>query len=88
MQYIFILVVLFLRTFCTSLWKRVNNSKEIVNIQDLLVLTFDYVDVATYQLKTYYYIIERIYFNDTLFIFLSAHCHSCCFYKQSQGIRV
>ena len=39
----------FLTTFCTSLWKRVHNLKEIVNLQeDLFVLTVGYVDIKTY----------------------------------------
>ena len=39
----------FLKTFCTSLWKRVHNLKEIVNLQeDLFVLTVGYVDIKTY----------------------------------------
>ena len=68
MQYIFILVVLYLRTFCTSFWKRVHNSKEIVNIQDLFVLTVGNVDMTTYPLTKYYYIIEKVYFIYRLFV--------------------
>ena len=45
-----------------------HNSKEIVNIQVLLVLTVGYVDMATYLLTKYYYIIERVYLIYTLFI--------------------
>ena len=44
-----------------------HNSEEIVNIQDLFVLT-GYVDVTTYQLTKYYYIIERVYLIYRLFI--------------------
>ena len=33
----------FLTTFCSSFWKRVHNPKEIVNLQDLFVLTVGYV---------------------------------------------
>ena len=57
-----------LTTFCTSFWKRVHNSKEIVNLQGLLVLTVGYVDIKTHPLTKYYYIIERLYFICRLFI--------------------
>ena len=57
----------FLITFCTSFWKRVHNSKEIVNIQDLFVLTVGYADMTTYPLAKYYYVIEGVYFIYTLF---------------------
>ena len=52
----------FLTTFCTSFWKSVHNSKEIVNMQGLLVLTVGYVDMTTYPVTKCYYIIERVYF--------------------------
>ena len=65
---IVIFVVLFLTTFCTSFWKRVHNSKDIVNIQGLFVLTVGYLDMITYLLKNYYYIIERVYFTIRLFL--------------------
>ena len=45
-----------------------HNSKEIVNIQGLFVLTVGYVDMTTYPLTKYYYIIERVYFIYELFI--------------------
>ena len=45
--YIFIFEVLFLTGFCTSFWKRVHNSKEIVNLQDLFVLTVRHVGIKT-----------------------------------------
>ena len=38
----------FLTTFCTSFMKRLHNSKEIVNLLGLLVLTVGYVDIKTY----------------------------------------
>ena len=60
--------VRFFNKFCTSFWKRVHNSKEIVNIQGLFVLTVGYVDMTTYPLTKYYYIIERVYFIYRLFI--------------------
>ena len=34
--------------FCTSFWKRVHNSKKIVNLQGLSLLTVSYGDVKTY----------------------------------------
>ena len=52
----------FLATSCTSFWKRVHNSKEIVNLQVLFVLTVGYVDIKTYPLTQYYYIVEIVYF--------------------------
>ena len=51
----------FFSNFRTSFWKRVNNSKGIVNIQGLLVFTVGYVDMTTYPLTKYYYIIEKVY---------------------------
>ena len=57
----------FLTTFCTSFWKRVHNPKEIVNPQGLFVLAVGYVDVKTYPLTKYSYIIERLYFIYRLF---------------------
>ena len=50
----------FLSTFCTSICERVHNSKEFVNMQDLFVLAVGYVDMTTYPLTKYYYIIERV----------------------------
>ena len=48
------------------------NSKEIVNIQGLLVLTVGYVDMTTFPLTKYYYIIERvksIFFIGCLYVY-------------------
>ena len=45
-----------------------HNSKEIVNIQGLFVFTVGYVDMTTYPVTKYYYIIERVYFIYRLFI--------------------
>ena len=45
-----------------------HNSKEIVNIQGLFVLTVGYVDMTTYPLLKYHYIIERSYLIYRLFI--------------------
>ena len=50
----------FLTAFCTSFLKRVHNSTEIVNLQGLFVLTVCYVDIKTYPLTKYYYIIGRV----------------------------
>ena len=75
----------FLTTFCRSFWKRAHNSKEIVNIQGLFVLTVGYVDVTTYPLTKYYYIIERVYFFIRYLYYLSVRCQSCCFYIQYYG---
>ena len=58
----------FLTTLCTSFWKIAHNSKETVNIQGLFVLTVGYVDMTTYPLTKYYYIIERVDFIYRLFI--------------------
>ena len=57
----------FLTTFCTSFWKRVHNSKEIVNIQGFFVLTVGYVDMTTHPVTKYYYLIEGVYFIYKLF---------------------
>ena len=54
-----------------------HNSKEIVNIQGLFVLTVGYVDMTTYPLTKYYhrdispwnyYTVERVYFIYRLLI--------------------
>ena len=37
--------------FCTSFWKRVHNSKKIVNLQGLFLLTVSYGDIKTYIRK-------------------------------------
>ena len=69
----------FLITFCTSFWKRVHNSKEIVNLQgfvcfDRWLRRYDHI-----PLRKYYYVIKRVYFIYKLFPFLSVHFHSCSF---------
>ena len=51
----------FLSSFCTSFGKRVHNSKEILNMQGLFVLTVGYPDMTTYPLTMYCYIIKREY---------------------------
>ena len=83
--YTFIFEVLFLTTFCNSFWKRVDKSKEIVNIQGLFVLTVGYVDMTTYLPTKYYYIIEEYILFIGYLYYLSVHCHSCCFYIQHHG---
>ena len=45
-----------------------HNSKEIVSLQDLFVLTVSCVDSKTCPLTKYYYIIEKVYFIYRLFI--------------------
>ena len=45
-----------------------HNLKKIVNLQGLFVLAVSYVDMTTYPLTKYYYIIERVYFIYQLFI--------------------
>ena len=57
----------FLKTFCTSFWKRLHNSKKIVNMQGLFVLTISRY-MAKYPLTKYYYIIEKVYFIYTLLV--------------------
>ena len=49
-------------------------SKEIVNIQGLFVLTIGYLDMTTYLPTKYYYNIESVYFIYTLFmVFISKY---------------
>ena len=38
-----------------------HNSEEIVNMKGLFVLNIGYVDMTTYPLTNYYYIIEKVY---------------------------
>ena len=45
-------------------------------------MTVGYVYMTAYPLTKYDYIMERVCFIYRLFIFLSVHCHSCCFYIQ------
>ena len=56
--YTFIFEVLFKQLFCSSFRKRVHNSKEIVNLQGLLVLTVGYVEyqeISTNKVLLYYW---------------------------------
>ena len=56
--YTFIFEVLFKQLLCSSFWKRVHNSKEIVNLQGLLVLTVGYVEykkISTNKVLLYYW---------------------------------
>ena len=48
-----------------------HNLKEIVNIQGLFVLTVGYVDVNTYPLTKYYYIMERVYLIRLFILFIT-----------------
>ena len=63
-----------------------HNSKEIVNVQGLFLLTVGHVDMITYPVTKYYYIIERVYFIYWLFILFISKYHSCCFYIQHHGV--
>ena len=64
------LEVSFLTVFCTSFWKREHNSQGTVNLQSLFVLTVGHVDLTTYPLTKYYYVIKRAYFIYKFFLFL------------------
>ena len=46
------------------------NSKGVVNLHGLFVLTVGYVVMTTYLLTKYYYVIKRAYFIYKFFIFL------------------
>ena len=52
----------FFNNFLHQFLERVYNSKEIVNLHDLFVLTVDYVTKYYITLTKYYYFIERVYF--------------------------
>ena len=54
--------------FLDQFLEKVHNSKEIVNIQGLYVLTVGYVDMTTYPVTKYFCIIERVYFIYRLFM--------------------
>ena len=60
-----------------------HNSKEIVNLQDMFVLTVGYIDMTKYLLTKYCYVIERV---SVIFIgclyYLLVHFQTCCFYIQ------
>ena len=58
----------FLTIFCTSFWKRVHDSKEIVNLQGLFILGFGYVGTTTYPLTKNS--AKRVYFIYKFFMFL------------------
>ena len=74
----------FFNNFLHHFWKRVNNSKGIVNLQGLLMLIVVYVDMTTYPLTKYYYIIERESFIYRLFmLFISAFSFSTFLYTVS-----
>ena len=60
--------IVYFHIFRTSFWKRVHNSKEIINTQGLFILTVANVDMTTYPLTKYYYIIEKVYFIYRLFV--------------------
>ena len=72
--------------FCTSSWKKVHNSKEIVNLQGLFVLTVGYKDIKTdIHLQSITILLKRYIFFIGCLYYLSLHFHSCCFYIQSPG---
>ena len=61
-----------------------HNLKKIVNLQGLFVLAVSYVDMTTYPLTKYYYIIERESFIYRLFmLFISAFSFSTFLYTVS-----
>ena len=60
-----------------------HDSKEIVNMKGLFVLTVGYVDITTYPLTKYYYIIERVYFiYELLILFVSTLSFLLFLYKR------
>ena len=75
----------FLATFCTSFWKKVHNSKEIVNMQGLFVLTVGYVDMNTFPLISNTILLKKYILFIVCLYCLSVHFHSCCFYIQYHG---
>ena len=46
-----------------------HNSKKIIYLQGLFVLTVGYGDMTTYLIRKYYYVIKRACFVDEFFIF-------------------
>ena len=65
-----------------------HSAKEIVILYGLLALIVGYVDMITYPLTKYYYIIERVYFNYRLFIlFISTFSFLSFFYTLSWGYK-
>ena len=69
------------RSFFNSFWKRVLDSKEIVNLQGLFVLTIINVDIKTYihQQSIIILLKEYILFIGCLYYF-SVQFNSCYFY--------
>ena len=68
----FYLRLFFYHVSAQVFWKRVHNSIEIVNIKGLFLWTVGYVDMATYPLTKYYYIIERAYLIFRLLILFAS----------------
>ena len=60
-----------------------HNTQEMVNLQGLCVLIVGYVDMITYPLAKYYYIIERVYFIYKLFILFISTFSFLFFYTVS-----
>ena len=52
----------FSKNFLHWFWKKVHNSKEIVNIQCLFVWTVGNIDMTTSLITKHYYIIGKVYF--------------------------
>ena len=65
-----------------------HNSKKIVNLQGLFVLTVVYVDMTTHPVRKYCHVIKRASFIDKffyIFYYSSVHFSSCCFCMQYHG---
>ena len=58
----------FLTTFSTSFWKKVDNSKEIVNIRSLLVLIIYYLFISTFLFLLVLYRVPWRYKRDHLHV--------------------
>ena len=62
----------FLNNFCTNFWKRVYNSKDIVNIQGLFVLIVGYLFISTFSLLLFLYTVswryKRHYLHANIYI--------------------
>ena len=67
----------FLTTFRTSFWKRVHNSKEIVNIQGLFVLIVCYLFISTFSFLLFLYTVSWRYKRDYLHASIDVFFISC-----------
>ena len=59
----------FLATFCTSFWRKVHNSKEIVNIQGLFAFTVSYLFISTFSFLLFLHTVSWRY-EETLDSFI------------------